>query len=92
MLMHNSGGNGQPIYKINLSGRRVNRDAMPARVGFTTGADFSNREIAGWRSYLSQSDLRAQLGFGESDAHRDLEIKWPSGCGRSWKMVEADRF
>jgi hypothetical protein len=65
--------------KLKLVGVKSNRSAIGARIYCTPeGGKRQMEEIRSGGSYLSQSDLRAHFGLGESNK-ADLEIHWPSG-------------
>src|SRR5205085_1803205 len=71
---------------------KSNRDAMGARIKMGAGGISQMREIAGGGSYLSQSDLRANFGLGQSKRADTVEISWPSGLHQAFKNVDADHF
>jgi hypothetical protein len=92
LLLRNSGGNGNHFLNFKLVGTKSNRDAMGARVRVQTGSLSQIREIAGGGSYLSQSDLRANVGLAKAIRAETVEIKWPSGQEQVFHNVEADKF
>ena len=92
LLLHNSGGNGNHFLNLQLVGSRSNRDAVGARIRIKAGGISQIREIAGGGSYLSQSDLRANVGLGNVTRIESVEIKWPSGQQQIFRNVEADKF
>jgi hypothetical protein len=92
LLLHNTGGNGNHFLNFRLSGTKSNRDAMGARIRVVAGTTSQIREIAGGGSYLSQSDLRANFGLGNSKRAETVEVTWPSGHRQVFHNVEADKF
>jgi hypothetical protein len=65
--------------KLKLVGVKSNRSAIGARIYCTPEKGKRQmEEIRSGGSYLSQNDLRAHFGLGESNK-ADLEIHWPSG-------------
>jgi hypothetical protein len=91
-LLHNSGGNSNHFLNIRLVGTKSNRDALGARIRVVAGRLSQIREIAGGGSYLSQSDLRANFGLGQSAQADLVEVSWPSGLKQSFRNVPAGRF
>lgn len=70
---------GLSYLKVELEGRRSNRDGLGAVVTL---------EAAGWRQvqshdgqsgYLSQSSLPLYFGLGEAESVERVEVVWPSG-------------
>jgi hypothetical protein len=91
-LLRNSGGNGNHFVNFKLVGTKSNRDALGARIRMTSGKVSQIREIAGGGSYLSQSELRANFGLGNSTMASIVEILWPSGVRQVFHDVKADQF
>src|SRR6516164_9454885 len=92
LLLHNDGPSDNHFVSFKLVGSRSNRDAMGARVKVRTGQLTQMREVAGGGSYLSQSDLRAHFGLGESRRADQVEVWWPSGLHQVFREVRGDRF
>jgi len=92
LLLHNDGPSDNHFVSFKLVGSRSNRDAMGARVKVRTGQLTQMREVAGGGSYLSQSDLRAHFGLGESRRADQVEVWWPSGLHQVFRDVRGDRF
>ena len=91
-LLHNNGSVGNHFVNFKLVGTKSNRDAMGARIRVVAGGIAQIREIAGGGSYLSQSDLRANVGLGSATRAESVEVSWPSGAKQTFKNVEADKF
>ena len=92
LLLRNAGGTGRHFLNFKLVGTKSNRDAMGARIKLRAGGLSQLREIAGGGSYLSQSDLRAHFGLGQSTRADSVEVWWPSGVRQVFRDVEADKF
>ncbi len=92
LLLHNGGSGGNHFLNFKLVGTKSNRDAMGARIKLRAVGVSQIREIAGGGSYLSQSDLRAHFGLGESRQADTVEVTWPSGLRQTFRDVEADKF
>jgi enediyne biosynthesis protein E4 len=91
-ILHNTGSHGNHFVNFKLVGTKSNRDALGARIRITSGEISQIREIAGGGSYLSQSDLRANFGLGNSAVASTVEVTWPSGSRQVFHEVKADRF
>ena len=92
LLLHNEGGSGNHFLNFKLVGTKSNRDAMGARVRVRASGISQIREVAGGGSYLSQSDLRAHFGLGQSTNAENVEVWWPSGVRQVFHNVMADKF
>ena len=92
LLLHNGGGNENNFLNFKLIGKKSNRDAMGARIRVVSGTTSQIREVAGGGSYLSQSDLRANVGLGKIKRAELVEITWPSGQKQIFKDVDANKF
>ena len=75
-----------------IGGARSNRDAIGATLRVSAGGRMQTAEVRSGGSYLSQSDLRANFGLGQSKRAESVEIWWPSGAHQAFKNVDADRF
>lgn len=91
LLLHN-GGSGNNFVTFRLVGTRSNRDAMGARVTVFAEGFQQVQEIMGAGSYLSQSDLRAHFGLGQSKRAERVEVWWPSGAKAVYTDVPAGKF
>lgn len=92
LLLHNSGHNGNHFINFKLVGTKSNRDAIGARIRVVSGGLSQIREIQSGGSYLSQSDLRANFGLGQTNLAKTVEVTWPSGAHQSFHNLTADRF
>jgi len=69
-----------------------NRFAIGAKVTVSVGGRSQVREIRSGGSFLSQNDLRAFFGLGDSAAPVDVDIRMPGGRRWSWKQLPVDRL
>jgi hypothetical protein len=93
LLLRNQGNPRYHFANFKLVGTRSNRDAMGARIQLRAGGVSQIREITGAGSYLSQSDLRAHFGLGQSERAESVEVSWPGGGRRqTFRDVSVDKF
>jgi hypothetical protein len=78
-LLLNEGGTANAIL-VRLIGTKSNRSAIGTRLTLTADGHRQVREVQSGSSYLSQNDLRAHFGLGQSNRAERLEIRWPSGA------------
>ena len=64
---------------VRTVGTASNRDGIGARVRVKSGGSTQVRDIRSSSGYLSQSDLRAHFGVGQSEKIDRVEVRWPSG-------------
>jgi hypothetical protein len=77
---------------VKLVGTTSNRSAIGARVGCTAGGMTQWQEVRGGGSYMSQNDLRAHFGLGETSKVDRLWVRWPRGLEEEWRDVAADQI
>jgi hypothetical protein len=77
---------------VKLVGTTSNRSAIGARVGCTAGGMTQWQEVRGGGSYISQNDLRAHFGLGETTKADRLWVRWPNGLEEEWRDVAADQI
>jgi hypothetical protein len=77
---------------VKLTGTTSNRSAIGARVGCTAGGMTRWQEVRGGGSYISQNDLRAHFGLGETAKVDRLWVRWPNGLEEEWRDVSADQI
>ena len=65
--------------KVELSGRRSNRDGIGAQVKVFAGDDVYTKINDGKSGYLSQSSYPLYFGLGDNDEIDKIEVTWPSG-------------
>ena len=64
---------------LKLIGKKVNRDAIGARVVITAGGETYLREVNGGNGYAGQSSTRLHFGLGQAQTIDKVEIRWPGG-------------
>ena len=65
--------------KIDLVGRKSNRNGLGAWVRVTAGGKTYTQYNDGKSGYLSQSILPLYFGLGSAAAVEKIEVDWPSG-------------
>lgn len=65
--------------KIQLLGKKSNRDGLGAKVEVTAGGKVFTHVHDGQSGYLSQSALPLYFGLGDAEAVEQISIHWPSG-------------
>ncbi len=90
-LLRNEGGNQNHWLKIRTVGTNSNHDGIGVRVEATTGALVQIREVTCGGSYLSQSSLELEFGFGKATMVDSIVIRWPSGTIQTLKDIEVDQ-
>ena len=78
VLLRNNAAKGNNWLGIKLEGVMANRDAIGARIYWTTGGKKRFRLKNGGGSYLSSHDPREVLGIGTAARIDELEIHWPA--------------
>jgi len=77
--------------RVELEGRKSNRDAIGTVVRVRTGKVTQTRAILSQDSYISHSDLRAHFGLGEAARVDGFEVIWPSGETEEFPGSAVDR-
>ena len=90
LLLRNDQALGHHWLRVRLSGTRVNRDAIGARVEVRAGGVTQTRYLMPSRSYLSQVERVLTFGLGEADRIEAIEIVWPDGSRQSVDNVPVD--
>jgi hypothetical protein len=82
-LLRNEGGTGHHWVRLALEGDgvRSNKSAIGARVTLEAGGMVQQREVAGARGYLSQSELTVTFGLGDVTTVDKVTIRWPGKTG-----------
>lgn len=88
VLFRNDGGKNRSL-RVQLVGRRSNRDGLGAVVTVTTGKDKQWQMLRSGSSYLSQSELVLTFGLGTQPQADAVEVRWPSGQVDRLKNVAA---
>jgi hypothetical protein len=94
LLLRNQAGAGNHWLGIKLIGNTCNKDAIGARIVWSTGGVVRSRLKNSGGSYLSSHDPREVLGIGSAEKIDYLEIHWPWPSGKVEKFATAplDRY
>ncbi|HKQ60869.1 MAG TPA: CRTAC1 family protein [Candidatus Polarisedimenticolaceae bacterium] len=79
LLLRNEQRTGHHWLRVELVGRRANRDAIGAWVELTAGGVTQRRQVMPTRSYLSQVARPLTFGLGAADRVETLRVIWPDG-------------
>jgi enediyne biosynthesis protein E4 len=77
LLLKNTAAKGRNWVGLKLEGVRSNRDAIGARISWTSGGKKRYRLRNSGGSYLSSHDPREVLGAGNATRIDEVEIQWP---------------
>ena len=94
VLLRNNVGASNHWLGVRLQGTKSNRDAVGARVTYTSGdLKRSRTKIAGG-SFLSSHDPRLILGLGSRSKVDSLEVQWPQpgGAVERFSDLPVDRY
>lgn len=82
----------RPIHhlKVQLNGRRSNRDGLGATVKVRAGGHTWKQYRDGKSGYLAQSSLPLYFGLADADKVDSVEVAWPSGIKQIVKQVTVD--
>jgi hypothetical protein len=78
LLRNDSTGAGN-LLRLQLTGRRSNRDGIGARVTVSAGGRELRQMVKTGSSYLSQSELALTVGLGTAAAADRIQVRWPGG-------------
>ena len=77
-LLLNDGGNRSNALLVRVIGTgKSNRDGIGARLKLTAGGRTFVDQVTSGSSYLTQNDMRVQVGLGTATKVDRLEITWP---------------
>jgi hypothetical protein len=91
-LLRNDQKPGHHWLRVKLAGSGKNRDAIGAIVELEHDKTVQRRIISPTRSYLSQCELPATFGLGDSTNAKRLIVRWPSGKSTIRENVPADQL
>ena len=77
-LYHNN-GNDNNWFKVELEGRRSNRDGIGARIYVESDSFRQTRQVIAGSGFGSQNSLIQHFGLGQDSSIHYLSIQWPSG-------------
>ncbi len=82
LLLANRAGQGNHWLGLKLEGVRCNRDAIGAKIRWSSGGVVRSRLKNNGGSYLSSHDPREVLGAGKAERIDWVEITWPRPSGK----------
>jgi hypothetical protein len=91
-LLRNDQKSGHHWLRLKLAGKSPNTDAIGAQVELYQGKSVQRRIVSPTRSYLSQCELPATFGLGESDKTEKVVIRWPSGKTQELSDLKVDQL
>jgi len=93
-LLKNVSGEGNHWLGLTLQGTACNRDAVGAKITWSSGGQTRARIKTAGGSYLSSHDPRIVLGAGTAAKIDWVEIAWPQPSGRVEKLTDVpiDRY
>jgi hypothetical protein len=91
-LLENRQATGHHWVGVQVTAPQGNRLAIGARVTVTAAGRRYVREVRSGNSFMSQGDLRLQVGLGEHAAPVDVEVRMPGGDRWAWKGLAIDRL
>ncbi len=91
-VLENRQRTGRHWVGVQVIGPAPNRFAIGAVVTIESGGRRQMREIRSGGTYLSQGDLRAYFGLGDSNAPVDVDVRMPGGARWRWTGLAADRL
>src|SRR5690606_480934 len=91
-VLENRQRTGRHWVGVRVIGPPPNRFGIGAVVTVESGGRRQMREIRSGGTYLSQGDLRAYFGLGDSTAPVDVEVRMPGGARWRWTGLAPDRL
>ncbi|HEX7086049.1 MAG TPA: CRTAC1 family protein [Vicinamibacterales bacterium] len=91
-VLENRQRTGRHWVGVQVIGPEPNRFAIGALVTVESGGIRQMREIRSGGTYLSQGDLRAHFGLGDSTAPVDVEVRMPGGARWRWTGLAPDQL
>lgn len=91
LLRNDSAGTGN-LLRLQLIGRRSNRDGIGARVTVSAAGRELRQMVKTGSSYLSQSELPLTVGLGTATAADRVQIRWPGGQVDTLGRVAANQL
>ncbi|WP_162271312.1 CRTAC1 family protein [Luteitalea pratensis] len=91
-LLENRQATGHHWISLQLGTPAGNRLAIGARVTVTAAGRRLVREVRSGGSFMSQGDLRLQIGLGAHAAPVDVEVRMPGGARWAWRGLAIDRL
>jgi hypothetical protein len=92
ILLRNDRPQGNHWLRVQVIGKKTNRDAIGAWVKLVAGGETQIRQVMPTRSYLSQSELTVTFGLGKAATIDSLEIVWPGGTSQKVTPPPVDKL
>jgi hypothetical protein len=94
LLLRNDGGSRNHWLRVALEGdgTHVNRSGYGTRVEISAAGVTQRQELAGGRSYLSQSELVLTFGLGRAAKIDQVAVTWLDGTHQVLKDVKPDQL
>jgi hypothetical protein len=90
LLLRNDQQLGHHWLRVKLTGTKLNRSAIGAKLVAKVAGQTLTREVNPARSYLSASELPVTFGLGTATKVDSLEITWPSGLKQTLAPEKID--
>ena len=92
LLLKNNASACQDLHwlKIQLQGRRSNREGIGARIELCAEGKTQVREVRRSRGYLSAGPSEVVFGLGSISTVDEIKIIWPSGISQTLVQVSVD--
>ncbi len=78
-LFRNDGGNRNAWIKIQLIGKKSNRDGIGTQIHLTSPSRTQTKTVKSGSSYCSQSEFTAIFGINTDSTIEKIDVVWPSG-------------
>jgi len=91
-LLRNDHQLGHRWIRLQLVGKKSNRDAIGAWVHARVSGQELWRQVMPTRSYLSQSEKTITLGLGDEGEVESLEVIWPGGVHQKLGSLEVNKL
>jgi hypothetical protein len=87
-ILRNEGASKNGWIKLELTGRKSNRDGIGSRVKVSSASNLTQFYIVNTAAgYLSASDKRLTIGLGANRVAKLVELRWPSGIVQTFANV-----
>jgi hypothetical protein len=91
-LLRNDGANRNGWIKLELTGKRSNRDGIGCRVKVTSRSNLVQHYTVNTAAgYLSASDKRLLIGLGTDRVAESVEVTWPSGSVQRFESIASGK-
>jgi len=88
-VLRNDGGNRGNWIRIEIRGKKSNRDGIGCRVKIVSASGLAQYFTVNTAvGYLSASDKRLLVGLGAESTAKLIEIRWPSGAVQKFENIK----